>query len=215
MNRKTRRGFLIPAAVAFLALPALLWASGDVPHRTLLKDALAILTILSFCLMLGQFYLARGNAAAVRDLGFGRAVRYHKVIGYGFTGVLLAHPFFVVVPRYLESGVDPLDAFVTMVTTFESTGVVLGLVAWGLLVILLVTSLVRGQLPLKYRAWRVLHGVLSVLFVVAAVWHMIDLGRHTEPAMSIYLIAAAAGGVALLVRRYTADVAGNGRPSHD
>ncbi len=215
MSANSQRTFLISTALGLLGLPLLLWATGDVPRRTLLKEFLAVLTVLSFCLMLGQFYLARGNDGAINGLGLSAAMRYHKAIGYGFIGVLLVHPFFVVAPRLLESGIGPLDAFVTMVTAFDSVGIVAGLTAWGLLVVLLITSLVRKRLPLTYRAWRILHGILSVLFVTAAIWHAIDLGRHTDLAMSIYLVTVAFGGVTLLVRGYTAGAANTRRESHE
>ena len=89
-----------------------------------------------------------------------------------------------------------------MVTTWESPGVVLGIIAWCLMLILGVTSLLRNRLPMKYTTWRAVHGVLAILFVVLATWHAIDLGRHTDRAMSVYMIVLAAGGILLLVKTY-------------
>lgn len=202
MRAHDRLDFLAPATMILIGLPLLIWAMGDFPRRTLLKDSLSLLTLLAFGLMLGQFYLARSYAGAMRSLGAGSILKIHKFVGYTFVGILLVHPFFIVLPRFFESGVDPLAALVTLVTTFDSPGVVLGLAAWCLMVILGVTSLFRDRLPLKYRTWRILHGVLSVVFIALATWHAIDLGRHTDTFMSAWMILLAAGGVVLLLKRY-------------
>lgn len=159
-------------------------------------------TLLAFSLVLGVFFLTRGNRAAVTGLTMRTTVTLHKIIGYVVVAVLLLHPFFIVIPRYFESGVAPKEAFITMVTTWESPGVVLGIIAWCLLLVLGITSLLRKRLPLKYTTWRAIHGVLAIFFVVLATWHAIDLGRHTDRAMSAYMIILAAGGVLLLVKTY-------------
>ena len=202
MKTNHSRGFWVPASLVFLGVPLLLWATGGFPRRSLLKESLSLLTLLAFSLMLGQFYLARINKGAVQALKSGRVIRYHKIIGYIFVGVLLFHPFLIVLPRYFESGIDPLEAFVTLITTFDSTGVLLGMAAWCLMVILGVTSLIRGRLPMEVQTWKIFHGVLSGLFVFLATWHAIDLGRHTNVAVASLFILLATGGVALLLKSY-------------
>lgn len=194
MNRST---YLIGFFFVFIGLPLAVWSLGDIPHRTLLKDADSVATLLAFCLLLGQFVMSRLGPDSKRSLGLRTTVRTHKVVGYTAVAVLLVHPLLVVLPRTFESGITAQQAFVTMITTLDSPGVVLGLVAWGLMLVLGLTSMVRGQLPLSYRTWRLLHGVLSVLFVVVAVWHAIDLGRHMGVALSAVIIMLAAGGVGL------------------
>lgn len=202
MNKHSSRDFWVPATLIFVGLPLLLWATGDFPRRTLLKESLSVLTLLAFSLMLGQFFLAPINESAVKALKAARVVHYHKIIGFTFVAVLLVHPFLIVLPRYYESGIDPVEAFVTLITTFDSTGVLLGMAAWCTMVILGITSLIRGSLPMGIKTWKIFHGALSVLFVCLATWHAIDLGRHTNATVSSLLIILAAGGVALLLRSY-------------
>lgn len=194
--------YLIPATGIFFGLPLLLWALGDFPRRSLLKESLSVLFLLSFSLMLGQFFLARGNRNLLAGFKMSTILRFHKTIAYTVVGVFLVHPFLIVVPRYFEAGVAPSEAFTTIITAFHSPGIVLGMIAWVLMFILGITSFVRGWLPMKYRTWRYLHGVLSVLFIVAAGWHVVDLGRHADRAMSVFIIALATAGVELLARTY-------------
>jgi predicted ferric reductase len=201
MNETLKKYNLVLAPLMFIGLPLLFWALGDVPRRTVLKESISILTILSFFMMLGQFYLARSNGA-VKVFKIGKVLKVHKFIGYVFVAVLLFHPFLIVVPRYFEAGVEPIDAFVTMLTTFDSVGILLGMCTWCVMLILGLTSLLRNKISLKYKTWRIFHGILSILFIVLAAWHAIDLGRHTDMAMSIYMIIVVAIGVLLLLKTY-------------
>lgn len=132
----------------------------------------------------------------------GKVVSFHKIIGYIFIGVLLLHPFFIVFPRYFESGVEPGEALSTLLTTYTSTGVILGIMAWLLLLIIGLTPLFRNRLPKKYNSWRLLHGILSIIFIIVASWHAIELGRHTDIAMSIFIILLSGSGVLLLLKTY-------------
>jgi predicted ferric reductase len=70
------------------------------------------------------------------------------------------------------------------------------------MLVLGILSLLRKKLPMKYTNWRILHGILAMLFIAAATWHVVDLGRHTDLAMSIYMIILAVSGVLLLLKTY-------------
>ena len=193
---------LIPKTIIFIGFPILFWALGDFPSRTPLKETFSIITLLAFSLMVGQFFLTRGYRAIHKELKMSNLNKIHKSIGYVFTFVLLIHPFLIVVPRYFESGVEPLDAFWTIITSFNSLGIVLGLIAWVLMLIIGVTSIIRNKLSMSYKTWRIIHGILSILFITIAAWHATDLGRHTNLATSIFLITITSGGVLLLLRTY-------------
>ncbi len=189
-----------------MGLPLLFYALGDAPRRSGLKESLSILTLLAFSMMIGQFFLARSNVMLMSLFKPWQIQKVHKVIAYTAVGVILIHPFLVVLPRYFEAGVKPWDALVTMITTFDSLGVLLGLGAWLLLLVLAVTALVRKSLSRRfknrYRGWRYFHGGLAVAFTALALWHSIELGRHTDVAMSVFFIALALIGSALLAWLY-------------
>lgn len=214
----TAKGYAIVTALAvFIGLPLLFYALGDTPRRSILKEALSILTLLSFTLMLGQFFLARGNET-ILSLFRPRQIRgVHKVIAYGAVGVMLAHPFLIVLPRYFEAGVRPWDAFIIVVTTFDSLGILLGMGAWVLLLVLAGTSLFRirliQRLQIRFPAWRYFHGVLAVVFATLAIWHAIELGRHTDTAIATFFITLALTGTTLLARQYWRGVSKKPEPA--
>ena len=204
MNEHTKKFVFSKLALIFIGLPLFFYATGDFPRRTLLKESISIFTILAFSLILGQFWLTRTNRRIVSDYSMSSIITTHKVLGYVFMGVLLVHPSLIVIPRFFESGIDPVEAFMTIISTITSPGIALGICSWSLLLILGVTSLLRRQLVLSFKSWRLLHGVLATLFIVLACWHAIDLGRHTTSLLSYYLVIAGMSGVLPLFKTYIA-----------
>ncbi|TKG92865.1 FAD/NAD(P)-binding:oxidoreductase [Puteibacter caeruleilacunae] len=202
MENKLKTYNRIAAVVAFIGLPIFLWTLSDVPSRTFLKDAISLLTLIAFSCMLMQFYLARSNNKLLKVHRMGSVMKWHKAIGYVFVTVLLFHPLLIVVPRYFEAGIEREEAFVRMITTFDNPGIVLGLIAWCLMLILGLTSMLRKQLPITYKTWRIFHGILSIAFIVCASWHVIMLGRHIDMAMTLFMLTAATIGIFLLLRNY-------------
>ena len=202
MEKMIKKYNVFVGFIVVIGLPLLFWAVGDSPRRSVLKEAISILTLLSFSFMLSQVYLSRLSNTLVKVYKKSKVVKLHKIIGYVFVSVMLLHPFFIVFPRYFESGVEPMDAFITLLTTFDSTGVILGIISWVLMLVLGLSSIFRNRLPMTYKNWRLFHGVLSIVFIAIATWHAIDLGRHTDKNMSILFILLAAGGVLLLLKTY-------------
>jgi predicted ferric reductase len=202
MKNKTFGRILIPALLLFAGIPVLLYALGDFARRSNLKEILSIVTLIAFSLMVGQFFLSRAIRTFRPDLKMSSLVKVHKVVGYLFTAILLLHPFFLVVPRYFESGQTPMDAFVIILTHFQSPGILFGYMAYILMIIIVLMSVFRNRLPIKYTQWRAVHAVLSVAFIATALLHVIDLGRHMDRAFSIYLIGAATMGALLLLKVY-------------
>jgi len=202
MRTLFRSNFFVQFVVIFIAIPLILWIQTSLPERTLLKETLSVLTILAFFQMIGQFFISRSNSAAVAELKMSSLVNIHNVIGYTAVTILLIHPFLLVVPRFFEAGVAPGEALITIITTWTSPGVVLGIIAWCLMLTLGMLALTRKKLPLKYPTWRLIHGILSILFISTATWHVIDLGRHANLAMLIFVAMLTASGVLLLLTTY-------------
>ena len=202
MNAYIKSTFLRLSILTFTGTPLLIWSLGDFSERSLLKTSLAVITILAFCQMIDQFFWTRTNRYAVKNLKMNKLIKYHKIIGYTFVITLLLHPVLLIVPRFFESGVAPVDAFITIITTFNQ-GVVLGIIAWCLMLTLGITSLAPKKLPMKYKTWRIFHSTLAMMFISIAAWHVIDLGRHSSHAMSIFISILTAGGILHLLKAYT------------
>ena len=201
MSVNINNNYLRQAVVIFTGIPMLIWVLGNFPERSLLKESISIITILVFCQMIGLFFLSRANKYAVKIMKMSQLLKFHKIIGYTCVSIMLLHPVFIVVPRFFESGVAPVDAFITIITTLNQ-GVMLGMTAWCLMLILGITAFARNKLPMEYKTWRVFHGIVAILFISVAAWHVIDLGRHSSLAMSIFITLLAASGVLLSGKQY-------------
>lgn len=165
-------------------------------------EALSLMSILGFTMLLSQFFYSRINKSLVKDIRMVNVLKIHKFIGYTFISILLLHPFFIIVPKFFDNGLTPADAFLELITTFDSLGVVLGLIAYATMILLLVTAFFRFKMHLKYRTWRNLHGYLTMLFVITATWHVITLGRHSNTSFSIYYVLMVASGIFYLLNTY-------------
>lgn len=132
----------------------------------------------------------------------GKVVKWHKVLGYVFVSFLLFHPFLIVIPRYFEAGITPQDAFVELLSNFNQKGLLLGLIAWILMMIIGITSAFRNKLPFTYKIWRTIHGILSIAFIFTASFHVVDMGRHINKTMAWLIAILTVFGVALLLRIY-------------
>jgi predicted ferric reductase len=186
----------------FIGLPLILWFLGDYHRDEILKEFLSVLTLLAFSLMIGQFFLNRFFRKNLLNMKMSKVVQIHKLLGYLFLGIIFLHPFFIVLPRYFEASLDVDEAFVTMLTTFDSTGIVLGICAWCLLVSLGLLAFFRNKLKISYRTWRMIHGIISILFISVACWHVIDLGRHIDLAISLFIVLMTSLGVLHIIKEY-------------
>ena len=202
MGAYIKSKFFRQSILIFIGIPLIIWATGNFPERSILKESLSIITILAFSQMIGQFFWTRTSRSFRTDLKMSQVVKYHKVIGYTFVGILFFHPIYLVIPRFFEAGVSPFDAFVTIITTFNQ-GCVLGIIAWCLMLVLGITSFLRNKLPMTYKTWRVFHGTLAMLFISVTAWHAIDLGRHANLAMSLLISMLTAVAILLLLKIYT------------
>lgn len=204
---QTKALAIIAAGVtAFILVPLGFYALSDAPFRSVLKDALSIVTLLAFAMMLMQFFLARSNTALLSAFKPPLVQKVHKYIAYSAITVILLHPYLIVVPRYFEGGVKPWAAFIEMLTSFTNIGILAGIIAWVTLVAVGITAFFRmrvmRRMSGKYRGWRGLHALLVLGFVLPATFHIIDLGRHSGWGFGLYICAVLGGGLILLARLY-------------
>lgn len=202
MSKKVQYSTALLGLLVYVAVPLSIYAFGDIPRRTVLKESISILFVISFSLMLGLFFLSRSNKQLIHDIRMKRIISIHKFIGYKVAVVFLLHPILVVAPRYLEASVDPMDAFMEILTTFDNTGLILGITSWVLMLLLGVTSFIRNRLPFKYTTWHLFHGITVMLFIATSTWHVLTLGRHMDLVMSVYVLIIALLSILTLTRTY-------------
>lgn len=188
--------------ITFIAVPLVLYYSGNFPKRNTLMESISILTILAFSLLLSQFFTSRLNYKLMKQIRMVNVVAIHRFIGYFFISVLLLHPFFIIIPKFFDDGIAPTDAFVKLITTFSTTGIILGLIGYAIMLILMVTAFFRFKMHMHYRTWRSLHGYLTLLFVITATWHVIDMGRHSNSSFTLYYLLVVVTGIYYVLRKY-------------
>lgn len=199
-NRQIYR--LLILAFVFIAVPVILYYLGNFPKRNLLMETLSIITIVGFTLFISQFFSTRINKNLVKDIRMVNVLKIHKIIGYTFILILLLHPLFIIVPKFFDNTLTLANAFLKLITQFNSTGVIVGLIAYVCMVVLLITSYYRFKLHLNYKTWRSLHGYFTMLFVVTATWHVVNIGKHSNTAFSIYYVLMVASGIFYLLNTY-------------
>ena len=200
MKSQTNKLSFLPTIVLCTCLPVFIYATGDFPRRTLLKDSISLLSIIGLSLMLAQFFLTRSGNFLLFRYNMVKVITLHKIIGYVFLCIFLVHPLLLVLPRYFEAGLEPADCLIIILRTYSNYGVLSGIFAWCLMFILLSTALFRKKMPLAYKTWVAVHKWLSIALVVFACWHAIDLGRHTNGILSAYIVLLALCGILLLLR---------------
>jgi predicted ferric reductase len=176
-------------ALAVSGFAVLIWSLFSFPERQLFMRAISSMTIFAFFLLAGQFYCSRRlneDAPAIAMFSF---FKFHNLIGYVCLAVFLLHPFFLVLPKFFDSGIGPAEAFVTMVTTFSSPGIILGITSWILLLIIGLSSYFKSVLPIKYILWRKIHTALASVFIVTAASHVLALSRHANLSVSLFTLA--------------------------
>ncbi|MGB5463822.1 MAG: ferric reductase-like transmembrane domain-containing protein [Aureibaculum sp.] len=199
--------------ITFIVVPLFLYFFGNFPRRTTLMETLSIVTLLAFSLLLSQFFTSRLNYKLMKQIRMVNVVAIHRFIGYLFISVILLHPFFIIVPKFFDDGVTPSDAFVKLITTFSSTGVILGLIAYAVMLILMVTAFFRFKMHMHYRTWRRLHGYLTLLFVITATWHVIDMGRHSNNSFTLFYLLVVVVGIYYVLRKYLFKKTAKNEPS--
>jgi predicted ferric reductase len=188
--------------VLFTGLPIVFFITGEFPRRSLLKESISLLTIIGFCLILVEFFLSRSGHFLWLRYNMVKVISTHKIIGYVFLCFFLVHPFLIVLPRYFEASVDPTDSLMTIFGTYSNPGVLTGILAWCLMLILLGTALFRKRIPLSYEKWVAVHRWLAIALIIFACWHALDLGRHTDLVLSTYILLLAFCSIALHLKDF-------------
>lgn len=194
MNRNT-------PAVVFLSLmafvPVFLAVNQAVPAGSVFKQVVLLLSLATFGLVHGQFWLSRLGSRNVATVNPAFVLRRHKIVGYSAGGFLLIHPVLMIARRFWVLESDPLDNLLLML---RAPAMVPAIAAWMLLVLLAVFAFVRRGFPA--RSWRLIHGLVSSGLAATAVWHVVTVGRHSNAAMSAYWIILSAGTVGALLFSY-------------
>ncbi|MBO0890236.1 MAG: ferredoxin reductase family protein [Acidothermales bacterium] len=160
-------GILVGICVAPLVFALM---STDRPGQGLRTDFSVALGFVGLALMGVEFALvARVKAIAV-PFGTDALVDFHRQIGYAGLAFVLIHVA-------LSADWGKLLSFAPADTPAR---VWFGTVAAAALVVLVVTSVWRRRWRLSYEVWQILHAVLAVVAVVAALVHVLLVNYYVD-----------------------------------
>jgi predicted ferric reductase len=125
-------------------------------------------------LMALEFALISRIKAAAAAFGEDSLQLFHNLMGMVALGLLLVHPFLLIISGYPAA--CWLNPFADCANA-STRGASLALYA---LLILVGSSVWRRRLGIRYEAWQVLHGLLALFVLYAALVHITIIGRYTR-----------------------------------
>ncbi|MGW5241753.1 ferredoxin reductase family protein [Monashia sp. NPDC004114] len=144
--------------------------STDRPGQGFWTDFSVALGFVGLALMGIEFALVARVRSVAEPFGTDAVIDFHRQIGY--TGLV-----FVLVHVALSADWSQANPFTPSNTPAL---VVVGAIAAGALVVLVATSVWRRRLRLSYEVWQVLHTVLAVVAVVAALVHILLVDYYVD-----------------------------------
>jgi predicted ferric reductase len=188
-----RGAFWISLYLLVIMTPLGVMLLGDrPPGRGFVTDFAVALGFVGLALMGLEFALCARFRAAAAPFGMDAVVQFHRQVSYVALVLILAHPVLLFIHNSKTlKGLNVFDA------PARSRLSVISIVA---LLLLLATSVGRKRLRISYETWQVMHSVLAVVAVAAALVHAILVGYYLNTSWKVGLwIVYSAALVWLLV----------------
>lgn len=148
---------------------------------------------IGFSLMALEFSLISRIESAAEPFGEDSLQLFHNIMGVTALGFILAHPTLLIISEY------PANCWLNPFSACANTATITAFLSVFVLILLIVTSLFRKRLGIKYELWYVIHGLFALFVVFAALVHIFTLGRFTSaPIMKAVWILYAALVLTLL-----------------
>lgn len=158
---------LLPLVTAALAQPA------RVTQPFLVEVAVGA-GFVGFSLMAMEFALISRINAAAQPFGEDSLQLFHNLMGITALGFILAHPILLGISGYaIGCWLNPFAACATVATRTAALSLYL-------LLALIIISVWRKQLRIRYEVWYVMHGLFALVVLGAALVHIFVLGRYTS-----------------------------------
>ena len=191
------RGTIWFGLYLFLALLPLGTAIASTPNRSdppLLLGLAIGAGFVGLSLMALEFALISRVTPAAGAFGEDSLQLFHNLMGMVALGLILAHPILLIIYGH------PANCWLNPLSGCANTATITASLALYGLILLVITSIWRKQLKIRYEVWYVMHGLLALFVVIGALVHVFILGRYTSTplmktiwlvytVMIIYLIA--------------------------
>ncbi len=174
--KMTMRGIIMFGVYFFLVtlpLNTALIANANSASGNLVANIAVGLGFIGYSLMALEFALISRIKAAAQPFGEDALQLFHDWMGSLALVFILAHPILVGISGYPTSGHS----------TLAVTSIGFASLAEFVLILLIVTSVFRKRLRIKYEIWQVMHGLFAFFILVASLVHVFVLGRFTAAPM--------------------------------
>ncbi len=192
---------LFPLYLIVMFAPlALAWLQG-LPARPVQDELATGLGMLAFAILLSEFVLSGRFKVISARMGMDVTMRVHQLAARAALLFVLVHPFMYSTP--LLNHPRPWDGTGQLTLGLDAGSALTGIAGWVLVLIIVVTSIWRDQLPFRYETWRLLHGVGAVAAAIAVTHHTLAAGRYSaDPLLAGFWIVLLVVALASLVKTY-------------
>ena len=157
-------------------LPLLLALGRSVANLDAWEKAAAALGMVALVAMAIQFVTSGRFEAVSGKLGIDKIMAFHKIAASWVLIALLLHPLAYILPTLVDDparGAERLIAYLTL--PHYRTGVV----SLAALLTLVISSMLRNRLPVRYEMWRAVHVALGLVAVGGGLHHAMTTGRFS------------------------------------
>lgn len=171
---------LLPLLTGMLAQP-------DRASQPFLIELAVGAGFVGFALMALEFALISRVNTAAQPFGEDSLQLFHNLMGMTALGFILAHPILLVIAGY------PAGCWLNPFAVCANVATQTAALSLYLLLALVITSVWRKRLRIRYEAWYVMHGLFALIVLGAALVHIFVLGRYTSTtALKVIWIVYAA-----------------------
>jgi predicted ferric reductase len=193
MRRVAQGAFWITVYLFLTVAPLFVILIGDTPPgRSFWREFSVAIGFAGLAIMGFQFLLTARFRHVAQPYGIDILYHFHRQISFVAFALIMAHPIILFID-------DPAD--LRLLNFFDAPWRArFGLLAIVALIILIVTSVWRLRLNIKYETWRLAHGILGTLAIALAMGHIALVGHYVEtPWKQAFWLALTATWISLLV----------------
>lgn len=191
---------LIVIYLLISALPLFLAFIQGLPLRTWPNELASSFGIIGFTWIILSFLLSGRFRTISGRIGIDKTMRLHQLMAIVLGLLILLHPYFYTLSLNKPLPWDTTWQFSLLLTM---PALISGMLAWILLPVLIITAIFRDQLPFRYEAWRLLHGIGALVIVIASAHHVLEVGRYSNATtMKLFWLGLIATASLTLLRSY-------------
>ena len=171
LSHVARRAVWLIVYLLFVLAPVLALLMGDLPPaRDFWTEFSSAIAYVGLAMMGLQFGLTARFRYVTEPWGEDVIYHFHRLLSLVALGLVIAHPIILFI---LDPALLRLLYFVTAPPVARWAALSL-----SSLIALVVTSLCRVQLGIRYETWHAMHILLAVVAIVAGITHMIGWGYY-------------------------------------